>query len=382
MSNPEEAAEVSIEIGGPVAIKIRSLDITHKTDLGGVILNIEGAARVRTEAYAMLERIKAARPEARLDGFLVQEMVQRPGSIELIVGFSMDRVFGPVIVFGQGGIAVELTGDTTLELPPLNMVLAHAQMERTRIWRLLQGYRGRPPADIDAIATVLVRVGQLAAAHGEICELDINPLVADAQGVMALDARIGVERCVGVPTKRLAILPYPKEFAAMETLSDGASVGLRPVRPEDAPLLQEFLTHITPMDARLLLLAPWQDLPPMAGTRLSQIDYDRQMTLIAQLPGAAQVLGIARFSADPDNRLAMFAVAMRGDVAGHEIGPLLIARLLEVAGARGIAIVFGDIARADANGQAWCRSLGFTAAVHPDDPELIIVRKELGLARE
>jgi acetyltransferase len=304
VSNPEAAAEASLAIGGPVAIKIRSADITHKTDLGGVVLNIEGPARVRSEAHAMLERIKAARPKARLDGFLVQEMVQRPGSIELIAGFSVDPVFGPVIVFGQGGIAVEVVGDTALELPPLNMAVAGTQMQRTRIWRLLQGYRGHPPADIDAIAAVLVRISQLAVAHGEICALDVNPLVVDASGVIALDARIGVERCLEPPTKRLAILPYPEEFQCIVPLGDSASVGLRPVRPEDAPLLEDLLTHIKPADARLLFFAPRQEPPPLAAARLSQIDYDRQMTLIAQLPDSARVLAIARLSADPDNRLA------------------------------------------------------------------------------
>ena len=276
----------------------------------------------------MLERVKAVRPEARLDGLLVQEMVQRPSSIELIAGFSVDRVFGPVIVFGQGGIAVEVVGDTALELPPLNMAVAGTQMQRTRIWRLLQCYRGHPPADIDAIAAVLVRISQLAIPHGEICELDINPLVVDASGVIALDARIGVERCLEPPTKRLAILPYPEEFQRIVPLGDGASVGLRPVRPEDAPLLEDLLTHIKPADARLLFFAPRQEPPPLAAARLSQIDYDRQMTLIARLPDSARVFGIARLSADPDNRLARFAVAVSSDLRARPIGPLLIASLL------------------------------------------------------
>ena len=185
---------------------------------------------------------------------------------------------------------------------------------------------------------------------------------------------------MGAPATRLAILPYPKELESIEMLGDGTSIRLRPVRPEDAPILEELLMHMTPLDARLLLFAPRQDLPPMAGGRLSQIDYDRQMTLIAQLPDAAQVLGIARFSADPDNRLARVAVALRSDVSGQKIGPLLITRLLEIARGRGIAIVFGDIACADADTLAWCRSLGFTASAHPDDPDLISVRKELGIA--
>ena len=198
--------------------------------------------------------------------------------------------------------------------------------------------------------------------------------------MVALDARISVERVARAPATRLAILPYPKELESVERLGDGASIQLRPVRPEDAPIVDELLTHITPLDARLLLFASRQDLPPMAGVRLSQIDYDRQMTLIAQLPDAAQVLGIARFSADPDNRLARFAVALRSHVSRQEIGPRLLARLIQIADARGIAIVSGDIARVDSDSQAWCRSLGFTASVHPDASELISVRRELGTA--
>ena len=375
IGTPDEAADAAAELGVPVAIKILSSDIIHKTDLGGVILNLKGADAVRTEARTMLERIKAVRPDARLDGFLVQEMVQRPGSIELIAGFSVDQVFGPVIMFGQGGTAVELIGDTALELPPLNMALARAQMERTRVWRLLQGYRGHPPADTDAIATILIQVSQLAAAHGEICELDVNPLVVDAHGVMALDARIGVRCSVESPTQQLAILPYPQQVERIAKLSNGESVELRPVRPEDGPLLEELLTHITPQDARLLLFGPRRELPAMAGVRLSQIDYDRQMTLIAQLPGTSWLVGIARFSADPDNRFARFAVAVRNDVRIKEVEPLLIARLLEVARARGIATLFGDIARADTDAQAWCRSLGFTTETHPDDAELLSLRR-------
>jgi len=379
VADPEAAAAAAAEIGGPVALKIRSADITHKTDLGGVALNLAGPDSVREAARAMLDRIRASRPEARLAGFLVQQMVQRPGSIELIAGFSVDRVFGPVVLFGHGGTAVELLGDTTLELPPLNLTLARAQMQRTRVWRLLQGYRGHPAADIDAVATVLVRVGQLAAAHAEICELDINPLIADAQGVLALDARIAVREAGGTATARLAILPYPREFAGTATLRDGAAIALRPVRPEDASLLQELLAQLTPMDARLLFFAPGQDLPEAAGVRLSQIDYDRQMTLIARISEAGPVLGVARFSADPDNRLARFAVAVRGDAQGRGLGHLLTARLLEIGAARGIGTLFGDIARDDAEGQALCRSLGFFVTVRPDAPDLFSVRRGLGV---
>ncbi len=220
-ADADAAAAAASAVGFPVALKIRSQDITHKSDLGGVTLNLGAAERVRAEAAAMLARITVAQPQARLEGFLVQEMVQRPGALELIIGLIDDAVFGPVVMVGQGGIAVEQLNDTSLELPPLNAALATAQMARTRVWRLLQGYRGKPAADLAGIATVLIRVAQLAADHPEICELDINPLLADARGVVAVDARIRVAPAAKPGAARLAISPYPRELESHETLRDG-----------------------------------------------------------------------------------------------------------------------------------------------------------------
>lgn len=192
VDDADAAASAAAQLGGPVALKIRSRDITHKSDAGGVALNLNGSEEVRRAAGAMLDRVRAAHPEARLDGFLVQQMALRPGALELIVGLSIDSVFGPVVLFGQGGTAVELIADTSLELPPLDRALAQAQMARTRVWRLLQGYRNIPRSDIEAIAEVLIRVAHLAARQPAISELDINPLLADARGVLALDTRIAV----------------------------------------------------------------------------------------------------------------------------------------------------------------------------------------------
>ncbi|HLJ65674.1 MAG TPA: acetate--CoA ligase family protein, partial [Stellaceae bacterium] len=211
-ANAEAAAEAAQRIGGPVVLKIRSPDITHKSDVGGVALNLAYPERVRHEAIAMEERVRRAQPGAVIDGFLVQAMVQRPGAIELIAGLAQDQVFGPVILFGQGGTAVALLDDTALELPPLNRTLARAQMARTRVWRLLQGYRDRPAADIEAIARVLIRLGDLAAAEPAIAELDLNPLLADAEGAIVLDARILVAEPAARTKARLAISPYPSEF--------------------------------------------------------------------------------------------------------------------------------------------------------------------------
>ena len=247
----EEAAVAAAMIGFPVALKIRSPDITHKTDVGGVVLNLADAAGVRTEAAALLARVRAAKPQARIDGVIVQQMIRRPGAVELLVGLSEDAVFGPVVVFGQGGTAVEIVQDSAVALPPLNLLLARGQMAQTRVWRLLQAYRGKPAAAIDAIAEVLVRIGQLAAEHAEIRELDINPLLADAAGIVALDARIRVAAATMTGAERLAIAPYPKHLESEERARDGTVVRLRPVRPEDEPLLHDLAAHMSPEDLRL-----------------------------------------------------------------------------------------------------------------------------------
>jgi acetyltransferase len=221
--DPDRAASVAANIGFPVALKIHSPDITHKSDIGGVVLNLGHADRVSQEATAMLERVSAARPTARLGGFLVQPMVSRHGAIELLVGLSEDPIFGPLVAFGQGGTAVELVHDSSLELPPLNALLARRLMARTRVWQLLQGYRGNPPADIEALIEVLIRLGQLAADHPEIRELDINPLLADSAGVVALDARLRVAPAQRAGAARLAIASYPKELESVAQLRDGVA---------------------------------------------------------------------------------------------------------------------------------------------------------------
>jgi acetyltransferase len=186
---PDQASSVAAAIGFPVALKIRSPDIAYKSDVGGVALNLADANRVRFEAAAMLERVRAARPEARLDGFLVQSMVRRAAGLELLVGLVGDPVFGPAVAFGQGGIAAEIVPDISLELPPLNVSLARRLMARTRVWPLLQGYRGRRAVNVEAIVEVLIGLGQLAADHPEIGRVDVNPFLADAVGINAESSR-------------------------------------------------------------------------------------------------------------------------------------------------------------------------------------------------
>jgi acetyltransferase len=374
-ANAEEAAAIAATLGFPVALKILSPDITHKTDIGGVVLNLTDAASVHVGAAALLARVRAARPEARLDGVLVQQMIDRPGAIELLLGLSEDPVFGPVVVFGQGGTAVEIVRDSAIGLPPLNPLLARAQMERTRVWRLLQGYRGKPPAALDAIAEALIRIGQLAADHAEIRELDINPLLADAKGIVALDARIGIAPTTRTGAARLAIAPYPRHLETTERLRDGAAVQLRPARPEDEPSVLDLALHMSPEDLRLRFFAPIRGLTHALAARLTQIDYDREMALLALADSV--VLGIAHFFADPDRQRAEYAIAVRTDWKGRGVGYLLMNRLIDIARQSCIGELVGEVLRENRPMLEMCRALGFTVAAEPHDPAIVVVRKPL-----
>jgi len=376
-SDPDYAASVASTIGFPVALKIRSPDVAHKSDIGGVALNLGDADRVRWEAAAMLERLEAASPAARVDGFLIQPMVRRAGAVELLAGLVEDPLFGPLVAFGRGGTAVEFLHDVSLELPPLNALLARRLMERTRVWQLLQGCRGKPAANTEAVAEVLVRLGQLAADHPEIRELDINPLLADSAGVVALDARLRIAPAPLAGTTRLAIVPYPKELESVERLRDETVLQMRPLRPEDEPKLHDLVAHMTPEDLRLRFFTAIRGLSHTLAARLSQLDYDREMALLAEFGGTA--VGVARFSADPDKLRAEYAIAVRSDWKGRGVGYLLMTRIIDIAGRRGIGELVGEVLRENEPMLQMCRELGFSIAPDPSDSAVMLVRK--GLAR-
>jgi acetyltransferase len=307
-------------------------------------------------------------------------MVRRPGAIELIIGLSEDAVFGPVVLFGQGGTLVELLADTTLELPPLNEAIARAQIARTRVFRLLQGYRGAPPADLGAVVSALIAVSQLAAEQASIVELDINPLLADKDGVIAVDARIRVAPATRPAAARLAIRPYPKELVGAAALGDGTALVLRPIRPEDEPLLQDIVRHMDPEDLRLRFFTPVKTLTHQLAARLSQIDYDREMALVALDAGGGAALGVARFAADPDNRRAEYAIGIRSDWQRRGLGRLLMGRLIDVARGRGVGEIYGDVLHENEAMLHLCRELGFALTAHPDDDALVRVRRNLAQA--
>ncbi|MSP47869.1 MAG: GNAT family N-acetyltransferase [Alphaproteobacteria bacterium] len=366
------AAAAAAALARPVALKILSPDITHKSDVGGVILDLDGAEAVRHAAVSMAARVRAARPEARLRGFTVQPMERRTDALETIVGIAEDTLFGPVVLFGHGGTAVEAIDDKALALPPLNLRLAHELIHRTRIAKLLAGYRDKPPVDLDALALTLVRVAQLAADLAEVVELDINPLLVDVRGVIALDARIRVRRSAAPAEARLAIRPYPRELES-EAEAAGQKIRIRPIRPEDEPALHAFFSKLSPEDVRMRFLQPLKRLPGVLAQRLTQIDYDREMALTAFDAAGEGLLGVCRLSADPDNARAEFAVIVRTDRQGIGLGHVLMTRILAYAWGRGIGRVFGDVLAENARMLELCRTLGAEVRSHPEDSTLLRV---------
>jgi acetyltransferase len=377
-SNPEEAVQAAEGIGFPVALKILSPDITHKSEVGGVKLELEDADGVRAAAEAMLRRVARNRPDATVDGFTVQRMVRRAGAHELIIGATEDVLFGPVLLFGQGGTAVEVLRDQCLALPPLNMNLARRMIADTRVYRLLEGYRDQPRAALDEIAMALIKLSQLIIDLPEIAEVDINPLLADDKAVVALDARIKVRQPTAAGTRRLAIRPYPKQLEERTQTYDGLEVMLRPIRPEDEPALREAFKKLSPEDVRLRFFTPIRELSHQFAARLTQIDYNREMALVATTPDKPEdLLGVVRIAMDPDNRRGEYAVVVRSDLKGRGLGYLLMERIIAYARARGTAEVVGDVLAENRGMLEMCKELGFDQHHDPEDPQLVHVRLTL-----
>jgi acetyltransferase len=358
-ATPDEAAELAGRIGERLVLKIQSPDITHKSDVGGVIIGIRGPDAVRRSAQEMLGRLRQALPKAHISGFLVQEMIERPNALELIVGMTVDPLFGPVLLFGHGGTAVEVIKDNALGLAPLNPALAHDMISRTRVFRELLGYRNHKPANIDAIALALVKLSQLACDLDEVQEFEINPLLADERGTIAVDARARIAPMAAGEARgaRLAIRPYPRDLERKEAVPGFGSVLLRPIRPEDAPALNEFFLRLSAEDIRRRFFSPLRSLPASLRVRLTQIDYDREMAFVALREET--LIGIGRLVADPDNLRAEFAVIVRSDLKGKGLGWMLMQRIVEYARSRGTAVIFGDILRENKVMLAMCRELGF-----------------------
>ncbi|WER44682.1 bifunctional acetate--CoA ligase family protein/GNAT family N-acetyltransferase [Cupriavidus sp. WKF15] len=375
------AAALAISLGFPVALKIDSPDITHKSDVGGVLLDLPDAAAVRAAARTMSARISCLRPTARLAGFTVQPMANRNAGIELIVGMVADLVFGPVILFGHGGTAVSQIRDHAIGLPPLNTVLAAELVQRTRVACLLAGYRDKPSADLEALNAALVRVSALVCDVPEIAELDINPLLAGPAGVLALDARIGIHMAQGAAQDRLAILPYPKELEERITWN-GTPLMLRPIRPEDEPAMRAFFEQLTSDDIHTRYFCSFRDPGHPRLARMTQIDYAREMSLVAVSDGhegGPHILGEVRAAADPDNAVAELGVVVRSDCQGKGLGTLLLQRLIATCRARGTRTLEGYVLSGNRPMLDLARRAGFSVSAEAG-ADAVRIRLELGRA--
>jgi acetyltransferase len=378
--SPAEALVAAESLGFPLAMKIDSPDVTHKSDVGGVRLDIRTAADVRRAYGEMVEEARARLPDARILGVTLERMVRRRHGRELLVGVARDPVFGPVIGFGAGGTAVEILRDRSIALPPLNPFIAGDLIARTRVGRLLESFRGLPAADREAVVDVLLRVSELVCELPHVCELDINPLLADEGGVVALDARVVVDfpGAPKGPYGHMAIHPYPAHLETRWQLPDGTDVTIRPIRPEDAEMEQAFVRNLSPETRYFRFMRTLAELTPEMLVRFTQIDYDSEMAFIASVArdGRETEVGVARYVTNPDRRTCEFAVVIADEWQGKGIASRLMTELMRVARERGLQVMEGEVLASNGRMFHLMGSLGFVVG-RGDDPSVHVVTKEL-----
>ena len=379
---PDEAVEIARRAGYPVVLKIHSPQITHKTDVGGVALNISDEAAVRATFEKMTTKAKNLRPDADIVGVTVQKMVSYPNSIELIMGAKKDPIFGSVIMIGAGGTAAEVFKDRALGLPPLNESLARRMLESLKSWPLLRGYRGKPGANIDRLIEIIMRFSYLVADYPEIKELDINPLLVTPDDVIALDARVVVDREVMAhsvrPYAHLAIRPYPEEFVAHRQLKDGTPVILRPIKPEDEPMWHDLLGSCSTQSLWFRFSYLFKQTTHEMATRYCFVDYDRELGIVAEVEeeGERKLIGVGRLVADMNRETAEYAVIVVDRWHGHGLGGTLTDYCLEVAPKWGVRKVVAETSKENTRMLATFRSRGFEMDEHSTE-DVVLVRKDV-----
>ncbi|MEI8394030.1 MAG: bifunctional acetate--CoA ligase family protein/GNAT family N-acetyltransferase [Rhodospirillaceae bacterium] len=379
VDTPEEAANAARAIGRPVTLKLCPADSFRRSELNDLVVNLRDPEQVRQAANRMLADAARLVPPVPIDALTVQGMGAIDGAHELVIGMTEDRLFGPVLSFGQGGTGGEMPGDAAIALPPLNMNLARDLMARTRVWRLLRGYRGRRAVNLDALALTLIKVSQLISDLPEIAELEIDPVFASEHGVLALGAQIKIAPPALPGSGRLAIQPYPKHLEQHTTLRDGTPVLLRPIRPEDEPALHEMIAGMSAEDLRLRFFAPTRRLSHRTAARMTQIDYDREMAfvLITVEPAPSRILGVIHLIADPDLRRAEFAPMVCSSLTATGIGTMLMRKILSYAVERGIGEVFAEVLRENTGMVKLALKLGFTRHDNRDEPGVLEVTRRL-----
>jgi acetyltransferase len=378
--SPNEALVAAESLGFPVVLKIISTDLTHKTDVDGVRLNVANAQAVRS-AYTELVESVAKKTGKRYESVAVEHMHVSPHGRELMIGVVRDPVFGPVISFGAGGTAVEIHRDRAIALPPINPFIAGALIRRTRVSRMLGQYRNLPAADVAAIEQALTRVSEMACELPRLKELDINPIFVDEQGLIAVDARVVVE--LEEPSleryQHMAIHPYPNDLVHRWQTAEGQDITIRPIRPEDAEIEQAFVRNLSRQAKYFRFMQGVRELTPEMLVRFTQLDYDRELALIALVREGdeEQEIAVARYAMNPDGESCEFAVVVADEWQGRGVGSEIMRHLMNAARDKGIKRINGEVLSENNNMLALMEFLGFESSVDPEDRSIVNVYREL-----
>ena len=384
LAQSEEAAcEMANRMGYPVVLKIDSPDLFYKSDIDGVRLNIGSEAQVRETYRQILDTAGQIRPPIRINGITVQPMFKQKHARELSISVTRDPIFGPVITLGAGGWAGNLQQQRAVALPPLNEMLVNDMIERTAISHTLGQFKNMPPVDFIALRHALLRISEMVCELPEIEELEIDPFIVSPDGVMALDARIVLHEGKDTVPRRyghMAIMPYPHFLETEATLKDGSQVFVRPMRPEDAEMLQTFVTNMSDESRYNRFMSSIKQLSQTMLVRFTQLDYDREMALVMIKPHIGQedeILAVSRYTTDPDMEVCEFAISVSDQWQGHGIGYIMMNLLFDAARHQGLKIMRGEILTANAGMQKLTRKLGFSVRKDPEDGSICLVEKPL-----
>ena len=392
--NSNEAMMIASQIGYPVALKIDSPDISHKSDVGGVALNVMNATAVRDIWQDMMAAVREKQPEARINGVTVQAMARKQRGRELYIGVVTDDPFGPVIAFGAGGTMIELIHDHAMELPPLNQFLARRLIERSRVHETLGDWRGAPAVDMAALEQVLLRVSEMVCELPQLREMDINPIIVDEHGAIAVDARIVIGPAVQTSPGRagkyghLSILPYPQRYEQVWPLRGGGEYVVRPIHPDDAHMLQDMMRRLTPESRYFRFVSKMAELPASMLARFTLIDYDREMALCAVVETdhvgdggdkhkAQKIIGVSRYITNPDQNSCEFSLVIDDAYAGQGLGTRMMLSIMDVAREKGLQEIIGLVLTQNNGMLKLMRSLGFEVKAYPEDPDFRLVTHPL-----
>jgi acetyltransferase len=389
-----EAMMIAAQLGFPVALKIDSPDISHKSDVNGVVLNVLNAVGVRDVYNDMMQSVARQQPNARINGVTVQNMARHKRGRELYIGLVTDDPFGPVIAFGAGGTMIELINDRAMELPPLNQFLARRLIDRARVAETLGEWRGASAVDLDALEHVLLRVSEMVCELPQLREMDINPIIVDESGAVAVDARIVIDSSTQAHSGRahnynhLAILPYPAQHEQVWPLRGGGQYTVRPIHPDDAQMLQDLVRGLSSESRYFRFVSSMHELPPSMLSRFTLIDYDREMALVAvhktrqvgadgEVTETERIVGVSRYITNPDSSSCEFSLVVADDFGGRGLGSRLMLSIMDVAREKGLSEIDGLVLTNNPGMLKLMKSMGFSIKAFPEDPDFRLVSHPL-----